>query len=182
MNTRVPVAHASWTLIVFQSGFAEGLEADLISSDTGNNAANDANAPVAMSDKSDLEPETVGLAPRFEDSDDEDDDEEPVPESQITLQLPDTPKRPRPSRPSSWASSDQGVANDEDGTEGRNVKAKLSHPSSPRAEASIIEEILVPSSEPVVPGPKKVKVIVKDVAYSTYRAVLNYVSPPMVKL
>lgn len=63
---------------------------------------------------------------------------------------------------------------------GRNVRAKLSHPSSPRScarDIGVTEEPIVeakPQTEG--PGPGKVRVIVRDVAYTTYRAVLYYVS------
>ncbi len=167
------------SLIVFRSGFVEGVETDTLSTDQEDTLPDDANGSVAASWKDGNE--SVVYSPRFEDSDDEDDNDESVPDPQIELQLPETFKRPRSSRPSSRASTDQGAANDEDGSDGRNVKAKLSHPSSPREpeEANSIEEELVAQSiEPAIPGPKKVKVVVKDVAYSTYRAVLNYVSLP----
>ena len=62
----------------------------------------------------------------------------------------------------------------------RNVRAKLSHPSSPRSREQVIditEDPMVESkAELKEPGPRKVRVIVKDVAYTTYRAVLYYVS------
>ena len=58
----------------------------------------------------------------------------------------------------------------------RNVRQKLAHPSSPRASgAQIIPRGSVLEKE--VPGPPKLRVVVKDVAYSTYRAVLYYVFP-----
>jgi hypothetical protein len=53
----------------------------------------------------------------------------------------------------------------------RNVQAKLSHPSSPRNN-----HFGLPSHQPeLIMGPGKLKVVVKDVAYTTYRAVLYYV-------
>jgi len=65
----------------------------------------------------------------------------------------------------------------EDGTS-RNVKQKLAHPSSPRdSNAQIIPRGVGPVVEREVPGPPKLRVVVKDVAYATYRAVLYYVSP-----
>lgn len=54
----------------------------------------------------------------------------------------------------------------------RNVRAKLVHPSSP-GNTQIDVERSPTSSE--TPGPKKSRVVVKDVAYTTYRAVLHYV-------
>lgn len=68
------------------------------------------------------------------------------------------------------------------GDEPRNVRPKLSHPSSPRSkDVSLMTdpEFLssVPSAPgtPAVPGPKKQRVVVGDVAYATYKAVLYYV-------
>ncbi|KAF7795370.1 hypothetical protein EIP86_006527 [Pleurotus ostreatoroseus] len=63
----------------------------------------------------------------------------------------------------------------------RNVQRKLSHPSSPHSQApslhkdgSVLEvstsETKVPQKP--VPGPDKVRVVIKDTAYATYRAVL----------
>jgi len=60
--------------------------------------------------------------------------------------------------------------------EGRNVRAKLSHPSSPRNPNKRLERPSEkPQPQPEIPGPKKTRVIVRDVAYTTYRAVLYYV-------
>ncbi|KAF8496671.1 hypothetical protein JB92DRAFT_3125987 [Gautieria morchelliformis] len=60
----------------------------------------------------------------------------------------------------------------------RNVRAKLSHPSSPRScerGIDITDEARIePKLETEEPGPRKVRVVVKDVAYTTYRAVLYY--------
>ncbi|KAI0084787.1 hypothetical protein BDY19DRAFT_1077254 [Irpex rosettiformis] len=165
---------------MFRAGFAEGIQMDTVSSDVDSGSSDDTNTSVTLYGKDSNE--DVGYAVRFEDSDDEDDDEDSVLDPQIHLRLPDVHKRPRPSRPTSWASVDQAASMTSDEgseSEGRNVKVKLSHPSSPRAEANAIEEELLgpvtPVIEETVPGPKKVKVIIRDVAYSTYRAVLNYI-------
>ena len=73
---------------------------------------------------------------------------------------------------------------------GRNTRPKLSHPSTPRSkDVALEQERQVPSSplrpveilpvqsrpQPEMPGPKKARVVVRDVAYATYRAVLYYV-------
>lgn len=80
----------------------------------------------------------------------------------------------------------------EDGEEERNVRRKLSHPSSPRSTQPELPLIPPPQAQdfaPVVlplgpqtraepkpvPGPSKVRVIIKDAPYVTYRAVLYYV-------
>lgn len=77
-----------------------------------------------------------------------------------------------------------------DNTQERNVRQKLSHPASPRSVESGIESeqhMARPGSTSnpadvsrvrlsLPTGPKKAKVVVNDVAYATYRAVLFYVS------
>lgn len=59
----------------------------------------------------------------------------------------------------------------------RNVRQKLAHPSSPRARNAQIIPRGATLVEKEVPGPPKLRVVVKDVAYTTYRAVLYYVFP-----
>jgi hypothetical protein len=60
----------------------------------------------------------------------------------------------------------------------RNVRQKLAHPSSPRAsDAQIIPRGVPSVVEKEALGPPKLRVVVKDVAYATYRAVLYYVCP-----
>ena len=69
----------------------------------------------------------------------------------------------------------------DDPNSNRNVRPKLSHPSSPRSRSSFVS---VKHHEPgwhhvsksdSTPGPSKLRVVVKDVAYTTYRGVLYYV-------
>jgi hypothetical protein len=55
----------------------------------------------------------------------------------------------------------------------RNVRPKLVHPSSPRSNNFTSQNIRVETSS--IPGPQKLRVVIKDVAYTTYRAVLYYV-------
>ena len=79
---------------------------------------------------------------------------------------------------------------DETDQSARNTRAKLSHPSTPRSRGVTPEQEAQLRSPPPraveisqvqrtpdgdVPGPKKARVVVKDVAYTTYRAVLYYV-------
>jgi hypothetical protein len=59
----------------------------------------------------------------------------------------------------------------------RNVRQKLAHPSSPRARNAQIIPRGPTLVEREVSGPPKLRVVVKDVAYATYRAVLYYVFP-----
>lgn len=59
----------------------------------------------------------------------------------------------------------------------RNVRQKVAHPSSPRARNAQIIPRGPTLVDREVPGPPKLRVVVKDVAYTTYRAVLYYVFP-----
>lgn len=68
------------------------------------------------------------------------------------------------------------------GDEARNVRPKLSHPSSPRnKDVSVMTDpdcwnhVSSFQDTPAVPGPKKMRVVVGDVTYATYKAVLYYV-------
>lgn len=175
---------------MFRSGFVEGMQTDSISSDLEHGLQDALATPATVDGRSD--DENVNYVTRFEDSDDEDDDDDYMSEPQIQLQFPDSPKRGRTSRPISWTSVDGAAANDQEESEGRNVKPKLSHPSSPRDEqattaetdevVSMLKNDTSSVRGPLVLGPIKTKVVVKDVAYSTYRAVLNYVSPGSIRL
>ncbi|KAI0769841.1 hypothetical protein C8Q74DRAFT_1201937 [Fomes fomentarius] len=72
---------------------------------------------------------------------------------------------------------------DEQDQSARNTRPKLSHPSTPRSRELALEQQEEPSrslelrssrKEPDVLGPKKARVVIRDVAYATYRAVLYY--------
>ncbi|RDX50240.1 hypothetical protein OH76DRAFT_1380865 [Lentinus brumalis] len=82
---------------------------------------------------------------------------------------------------------------DEQDHSARNIRPKLSHPSTPRSRERALEqnetEARSPATQPlppptgnplVAPGPKKTRVVVRDVAYSTYRAVLYYIYTDMI--
>ncbi|KAI0301112.1 hypothetical protein B0F90DRAFT_1719274 [Multifurca ochricompacta] len=57
----------------------------------------------------------------------------------------------------------------------RNVRQKVVHPSSPRGrDAQVDTHVPALPVDRDVPGPAKLRVVVKDVAYATYRAVLYY--------
>ena len=132
----------------------------------------------------------------FEDSDDEDDNDSDL-AHEMELRLPQYLKQPQDdsdagedSKRLSWTSvaeGDNATSNslsDPDDEQGRNVKQKTSHPSSPRGplpdlalapgESSVPVKAMI-AKEPVL-GPAKLRVVVKDAAYVTYRAVLFYVS------
>src|ERR1700683_2172296 len=128
----------------------------------------------------------------FEDSDDEDDEMliesvddtsfESVPNGETALSSGRLVRRdsemslPSPVKDTSEDSATVGSDNE---TEGRNVRPKLSHPSSPGNRTFTLEK-QVPewqhnSKSDPIHCPSKLHVVVKDVAYTTYRAVLYYV-------
>lgn len=128
----------------------------------------------------------------FEDSDDEDDeDDEP---HDVGLRTPSAVQHLQEDEGAggdvnqlSWTSITEGDAapSDLDSQQGRNVERKLSHPSSPRSQnkdcptdtGAVLPALAQPQvTSEIVPGPAKLKVVVRDAAYATYRAVLYYVS------
>lgn len=130
----------------------------------------------------------------FEDSDDEDDEmliegvDEPAFESALSSQtaLGSVGPISRDSvlsmaTPLKDASEDTATVGSDNESEIRNVRPKLSHPSSPRSGSQGLDkeepEWQQISKSSTVPGPSKLHVVVKDVAYTTYRAVLYYVRP-----
>jgi hypothetical protein len=67
---------------------------------------------------------------------------------------------------------------DEDQEGVRNVRQKLEHPSSPRSrEVALHAQREHPARRVArdIPGPSKKRIVVRDVAYTTYKAVLYYV-------
>lgn len=136
---------------MFSSGFAEG--------------STDSDEPTLFPDgnQTQLNGTNSLIMDDFEDSDDEYDNVSDnsfvadSPQSSATLEI--------------TASSVAEDLPEDDQMNHRNVQAKLSHPSSPRNN-----HFGLPSHQPVlIMGPGKLKVVVKDVAYTTYRAVLYYV-------
>lgn len=210
---------------VFGSGFSEG-STDQISPDPGSASRLDTdmaddmnfNAPEGLS---------LPLVRQYEDSDDEDDDYEDEDPNEIMIldegsrsgmrQIPSmsvdiSPTVIEGTRPpstetassevmSSWttvmSTTDDPADPEDDVRLQRNVRAKFSHPSTPRARDLEMEpedvqsrpsnprsqsnhsvQIAAATSD-VLPPPtssRKVQVVVRDVAYATYRAVLYYVS------
>jgi len=145
---------------VFNSGFAEGSTEGTLTSRTGIETA-----PSTIESDSNL------VMNEFEDSDDEEDDDA----------MDDLPIDLEPGSPHQSGASDSLATSlveditDEDETERddhRNVRAKLLHPSSPRSSQPLN---LPPRLPELAPG-SKMTVVVKDVAYSTYLALLYYVS------
>ena len=71
---------------------------------------------------------------------------------------------------------DDGGGGEGEDEKPRNVRQKVAHPSSPRgANAQMLPRSTTTTADKDVPGPPKLRVVVKDVAYATYRAVLYYV-------
>ncbi|OBZ68962.1 hypothetical protein A0H81_11068 [Grifola frondosa] len=139
--------------------------------------------------------DAVDAGREFDDSDIEDDDDDP-------MVLDDESVRDKPrdvtegsracvggAPTESWLSTSGNDGTTEPFSERqlheteRNVRPKLSHPSTPRSTERTLERS--PERRPVasasilpqeeVPGPKKARVVVRDVAYTTYRAVLYYI-------
>jgi hypothetical protein len=149
---------------VFSSGFAEETP-DRMTFSIGSQALSDSEGSNFAS---------VSLTRYFEDSDDEDDefdwDEVHTVDDNVA-----------PTRPETLLSSHTLVetmgdtdelSNADEDDRARDVKVKSSH-SSPRQSTVGLENNK--SNWPTNSGPPKQTVVVKDVAYSTYRAVLYYV-------
>lgn len=164
---------------MFRSGFAE--------------ASADDDLPKSQIDTEDMDTSSdVTYSYQYNDSDDEDEDfvadlsEEPsfdsteeteymtdsstptrVPSVVESGAIPDTSGSTRPT---------DAVAGEED----LDVTASASHPSSPRSTGASLkyrpgEAQSATSTETVeVQGPRKLRVVIKDVAYATYKAVLYY--------
>ena len=145
--------------LVFNSGFAEGSPEGGLTPRTKMESA-----------PSVIESESHLVMNEFEDSDDEEDDV--IDDSPIDME----PTSPHQSGAlDSFATSPAENIIDEDETEGedqRNVRAKLSHPSSPRSS----QPINLSPRLPELASGSKMTVVVKDVAYSTYLGLLYYVS------
>lgn len=164
---------------MFRSGFAE--------------ASADDDLPKSQIDTEDIDASSdVTYSYQYNDSDDEDEDfvadfsEEPSFDStEDTEYLTDssTPTRV-PSVIESGAIPDtSGSTRPTDavaGEEDLNVTASASHPSSPRSTDASLKcrpgeaQSTTPTETVEVQGPKKLRVVIKDVAYATYKAVLYY--------
>lgn len=140
---------------MFNSGFAEGSTEEGLIPRIGMEPA-----------PSIIESESHFIMNEFEDSDDEEDDDA-MDDSPIDVE-------PAAQQLVSIATPAENFIIDEDETEEdqRNVRAKLSHPSSPRSSQPInLSERL-----PELASGSKMTVVVKDVAYNTYLGLLYYVS------
>ncbi|KIM89085.1 hypothetical protein PILCRDRAFT_812980 [Piloderma croceum F 1598] len=179
------IERADYFKAMFGSGFAE-------TSDTTVSGAGDIQSDVDDAASEALSFSSSKWTRHFEDSDDEDDEMlfndgaddtgfEPVSDSQNDMSSGTLDRRdsvvslPSPAKDTSEDSATVGSDNE---TEGRNVRPKLTHPSSPGGTAALEKQEPgwqhVSRSDPQH-GPSKLHVVVKDVAYTTYRAVLYYI-------
>ena len=104
----------------------------------------------------------------FEDSDDEDESEKTTTQSDPDL----SSSMASPSVKTAAAFETPTQENNEVGADDvqRNVRPKLTHPSSPRSNSQALSLAAEPSNN------TRLSIIVKDVAYTTYMALLYYVS------
>ena len=119
---------------------------------------------------------------RYADSDDEDDDtilDTDDEQSMVDFSDGETTHSRIPTAPSVLSTT---LTEDEsdaclvetDTTEPRNVRQKVTHPSSPRRTTTAALSV-DPSADKYPPRPMT-RVVVRDASYSTYRSVLYYVS------
>lgn len=172
--------------LVFGSGFVEA-SADV-------NMAN----PQPDHDEGDTASDSTYLFRQFEDSDDEEDDmsdlsDEPsfdgtiepdVTETGVSHTMPPVVEDSAGKHFEGTASTENSVVPSIiiEGDEFLGVEPRFSHPSSPRSKdvslvtnPDCLNRVSSPPETPTVPGPKKMQVVVGDVPYATYKAVLYYV-------
>ena len=143
---------------MFNSGFAEGSSEGPLTPRTR-----------IESEPGILESESNLAMNEFEDSDDEEDDDA-MDDSPIEVES--VPQQSGALDYLATSPAENIIDDDETEEDHRNVRAKLSHPSSPRSSQLLS---LSPQTSQSTPG-SKMTVVVKDVAYSTYLALLYYVS------
>ena len=181
-TTSTPVRFFKYTVVpsntnviisVFNAGFVEASADQLTFEITGDSL-----------DSIDATSEYTALGAHPEDSDEEDEAYDP---GEIDGDLPNSDAEPEdvfgmprdlpePVTVESVEAEDGDQSGEGEDGKSRNVRQKLAHPSSPRARlAQIIPRSSAAVVEREVPGPPKLRVVVKDVAYATYRAVLYYV-------
>ncbi|KAH9980056.1 hypothetical protein BGW80DRAFT_1272964 [Lactifluus volemus] len=159
---------------LFNAGFVEASSDQFTFEITG-----DANV-----DNADATSEYTSLGAQPEDSDEEDEEYDPreadadPPNSDIERE--DALDVPHDSfEPGASIAAEESVGGDNrcepEDEKARNVRQKVAHPSSPRGgDGQVFPRVTTPAMDKEVPGPPKLRVVVKDVAYVTYRAVLYY--------
>ena len=174
---------------VFRSGFAEGTPLDGSSGptthDLSDRTINSGDVDMHSSDEEDAN-NTPGPFQRFQDSDDEDDDDDAMLEDPETeahppaVDVADKDARQRHNS-ESWdtmedtnleSASNSSITGDFQGTP--EIQVHQSRSDVPK-EKSARDRAVSMTDGPSIQGPHKTRVVVKDVAYSTYRAVLYYV-------
>lgn len=165
---------------MFSSGFSEA------SSDQGQQSGVDTDDGAS---------DDTYLGRQFEDSDDEDDEfmtraiDEPSFDGTAELQIEEDAGPSVPVIGTNHTESSALLAEDDtkessgEDAQIRDVRPKLSHPSSPRSQDVALNKSesdwtkisALPEAKDVA-GPKKMRVVIRDVAYATYKAVLYYVS------
>ncbi|TFY81133.1 hypothetical protein EWM64_g2869 [Hericium alpestre] len=177
------LSRADYFDTMFNSGFAETSDQTQVTLPTeetaslANDGASDTNSFHASFDDSDDEDEEVTEAggtdtPRF--------DFEQVDErtAEANATPPQSNEQPAAEPTTSPREGNEDREDGEgEGNDLRNVRLKLQHPSSPRTSPERLGRCAGPAAP--ASGPPKLRVIVKDVAYSTYRAILYYVSGPL---
>ncbi|KIK94340.1 hypothetical protein PAXRUDRAFT_828092 [Paxillus rubicundulus Ve08.2h10] len=151
-------------------------------------------------DEGDAASDSTCLFRQFEDSDDEEDDlmqsitDEPSFDDSLEFDPPEASSPPTTGSTSQVegstvehlgrtenGESNEGPAIVLEAEEHRNVRPKHSHPSSPKTkDVSLMTDpdqsrLSVLPMRPIPPGPKKMRVVIGDVAYATYIAVLYYI-------
>ncbi|KAI0056539.1 hypothetical protein BV25DRAFT_1864558 [Artomyces pyxidatus] len=167
---------------MFSAGFAEA-SSDKFTISVGREGSPDNNDGAS---------EFTALGAQFEDSDEEEEGEEEEPDDtgdgdppnfdfeREDTHLGTTNPVPPPGSPSrdmlEPSLPTMEISEEQDDGESRNVRPKLSHPSSPRNSPApaVVATRFNSRGRDDVPGPQKQRVVVKDVAYATYRAVLYY--------
>ncbi|KAJ8593818.1 hypothetical protein M405DRAFT_785433 [Rhizopogon salebrosus TDB-379] len=169
---------ADYFQTMFSSGFSEASsdQGQLFGGDTDDGASDD-----------------TYLGRQYDDSDDEDDEfmmhtiDEPSFDAELEIEDDVGPSVPVTSTSNAESSAhsmeeDTQVSNGLEDAQNPNVRLKLSHSSSPISLYVALHKgetdwtkLSAPSEVKEVAGPKKMRVVIRDVAYATYRAVLYYI-------
>jgi hypothetical protein len=183
----------------------EGPSADM--NDTTRSFTVNSNLDLSSIEEDEMENDSDSLH-RFQDSDDEDDEDVIMADEidmrmQLQLPLSRSPKAlpedltEEARRDSeSWDTVEherhEGTTDSNGATGDQTVVPRISLPGSPTSKALHLgsetadqaanavgqKRPQAPAAERTVPGPRKIRVLITDSAYSTYRAVLYYVSQP----
>ncbi|KAI0357371.1 hypothetical protein OH77DRAFT_1422218 [Trametes cingulata] len=187
---------------MFSSGFVEGMSAaqeDDFSGQADDASVSDVGAYAQHFDDSDIEDEedSLMLDNDPESATDFSEPRIPAPVDEVNMAAEDDPtscKRRAVSDDAPFEGvREPGTESGDDLQHERNTRPKLSHPSSPRSHemtlgqlegepepATPVQAARPDRPKPEVPGPKKARIVVRDVAYVTYRAALYYIYTDMI--